>query len=71
MSPKASERLEGGDSLDEFLEGFPGVTRDQAVAAIQLAASGRLQQIPRVTESNRLVDLGLLVRCKTVEHSAG
>jgi uncharacterized protein (DUF433 family) len=29
--------LEAGDSLDEFLEQFPSVTRDQAVAAIQLA----------------------------------
>ena len=29
--------LEGGDSLDEFLEDFPSVTRDQAVAALHLA----------------------------------
>ena len=28
--------LEDGD-LDEFLEGFPGVTRDHAVAVIKLA----------------------------------
>ena len=27
--------LEGGDSLDEFLEDFPSVTRDQAVAALR------------------------------------
>ncbi len=27
--------LEGGDSLDEFLEGFPTVKREQAVAFIQ------------------------------------
>jgi uncharacterized protein (DUF433 family) len=29
--------LEAGDSLDEFLHGFPSVTREQAIAAIELA----------------------------------
>ncbi len=29
--------LEAGDSLDEFLDDFPSVTREQAVAALQLA----------------------------------
>ncbi len=29
--------LEAGDSLDEFLKSFPSVTRDQAVAALELA----------------------------------
>jgi uncharacterized protein (DUF433 family) len=29
--------LEGGDALDEFLRQFPSVTRDQAVAALELA----------------------------------
>lgn len=29
--------LEGGDSLDDFLEDFPSVTREQAVAALELA----------------------------------
>jgi uncharacterized protein (DUF433 family) len=29
--------LEAGDPLDEFLEDFPNVTREQAVAALQLA----------------------------------
>jgi uncharacterized protein (DUF433 family) len=28
--------LEAGDSLDEFLNDFPGVIRDQAVAALEL-----------------------------------
>jgi uncharacterized protein (DUF433 family) len=28
--------LEGGDSLDEFLDDFPSVTRDQAIAALEL-----------------------------------
>ena len=31
--------LEAGDSLEEFLESFPSVTRDQAVAALELARS--------------------------------
>jgi len=29
--------LEAGDSLDVFLDSFPSVTRDQAVAALELA----------------------------------
>lgn len=29
--------LEGGESLDEFLDDFPTVSREQAVAALELA----------------------------------
>jgi uncharacterized protein (DUF433 family) len=29
--------LEGGDSLDEFLEDFPSISREVAIAAIQQA----------------------------------
>jgi uncharacterized protein (DUF433 family) len=29
--------LEGGDSLNEFLDDFPTVTREQAIAALRLA----------------------------------
>lgn len=29
--------LEGGESIDDFLEGFPGVSREQAIAVIELA----------------------------------
>ena len=29
--------LEAGDSLDEFLNDFPSVKRDQAIAALELA----------------------------------
>jgi uncharacterized protein (DUF433 family) len=29
--------LEGGDTIDEFLEGFPSVTRDQVVAFLEEA----------------------------------
>jgi uncharacterized protein (DUF433 family) len=31
------EYLEGGDTLDEFLEQYPGVTREQAIAALEEA----------------------------------
>ena len=31
------EYLEAGDSLEIFLDAFPDVTRDQAVAALELA----------------------------------
>jgi uncharacterized protein (DUF433 family) len=31
------EHLEAGDSLDEFLDSFPSVSREQAVAALELA----------------------------------
>jgi len=29
--------LEAGDSLDEFLHSFPSVSREQAIAALELA----------------------------------
>jgi len=29
--------LEAGDSLDDFLEGFPGVSREMAIAALEQA----------------------------------
>ncbi|MFN2446909.1 MAG: DUF433 domain-containing protein [Vicinamibacterales bacterium] len=29
--------LEAGDSIDDFLRSFPTVTRDQAIAALELA----------------------------------
>jgi uncharacterized protein (DUF433 family) len=35
--------LEGGHSLDEFLEDFPSVTRIQAVAALELAKDALLR----------------------------
>ena len=33
------DHLEAGDSLDVFLESFPSVSREQAVAALELARS--------------------------------
>ena len=29
--------LEGGETLEQFLEGFPGVTREMAIAALEQA----------------------------------
>lgn len=37
------DHLRAGDPLDEFLEGFPPVTREQAVAVIDLASRGLLE----------------------------
>src|SRR5436190_11165431 len=34
--------LEAGDSLEEFLEDFPSVTREQAVAALEIAKEALL-----------------------------
>lgn len=34
--------LEGGDTLDEFLDGFPGVSREQAVAFLEMAKDALL-----------------------------
>jgi uncharacterized protein (DUF433 family) len=33
--------LEAGDDLDEFLASYPSVTREQAIAALQLARATR------------------------------
>lgn len=37
--------IEGGDSLDEFLENFPTVTRDQAIGFLEEAGRAALTQI--------------------------
>ncbi len=34
--------LEGGDTLDDFLEGFPTVTREQAIAFLEEASERML-----------------------------
>jgi uncharacterized protein (DUF433 family) len=39
------EWLEDGSSLEEFLENFPTVTRDQAVAFLQQATQAALAQV--------------------------
>ncbi|MBA3441434.1 MAG: DUF433 domain-containing protein [Pyrinomonadaceae bacterium] len=37
--------LAAGESIDEFLEGFPGVTREQAEAVLDLARKNLLQEV--------------------------
>ncbi len=34
--------LEGGETIDEFLDGFPGVSREQAIAFLELAKEALL-----------------------------
>lgn len=36
------EYLEGGDSIDDFLEGFPTVTRDQVIAFLEATKASLL-----------------------------
>jgi len=37
--------LEGGESIDDFLDGFPGVKREQAIAVIEAARLKMLEQV--------------------------
>jgi len=38
--------LEGGHPLDDFLEDFPSVTREQAIGALDLARDAMLDRVP-------------------------
>jgi len=37
--------LEGGETLDEFLDDFPSVTREQAIAALEEAKESLLAKV--------------------------
>ena len=37
--------LEGGQSIEDFLEGFPPVTREQAVAVLELAEESLVREV--------------------------
>jgi uncharacterized protein (DUF433 family) len=39
------EYLEGGETLDQFLEQYPSVSRDLAIAAIEEARSSLISQL--------------------------
>ena len=41
------DHLEAGDSLDEFLEGFPSVTRAQAIGLLEHCWQGGVGDIPK------------------------
>ncbi len=36
--------IEGGDTIDDFLEGFPPVTREQAIDVLELAKRSLLNK---------------------------
>ena len=40
--------LEGGDGLDDFLEGFPPVTREQAIAVLEMAQKSLIKEVSAV-----------------------
>ncbi|HWK89755.1 MAG TPA: DUF433 domain-containing protein [Longimicrobium sp.] len=39
--------LEGGHTLDEFLDNFPSVTREQATTFLEQAVEGLLAHVPQ------------------------
>ena len=40
--------LEGGENLEDFLEGFPPVTREQAVAVLEMAEKSLIKEVGAV-----------------------
>jgi len=52
--------LAAGDSLDYFLEGFPGVSREQAVAYLELSRRA-VEIVVLPAKSNRLSDFELRI----------
>lgn len=44
--------LQGGHSLDEFLDDFPSVSREQALAALELAREVLVDQAPAARETH-------------------
>ncbi len=40
--------LEGGETLEDFLEGFPPVSREQAVAVLEMAEKSLLEEIAAI-----------------------
>ena len=43
------DHLEEGPSMDDFLDGFPGVTHEQATAVLQMALEKLLESLPEST----------------------
>ena len=40
--------LEGGDTLEDFLEGFPPVTREQAIQVLEMAEASLIKEVVAV-----------------------
>lgn len=38
--------IEAGESIDEFLDGFPGVSREQVITFLRQAAAALLDRLP-------------------------
>jgi uncharacterized protein (DUF433 family) len=45
--------LEGGESIDDFLEGFPTVTREQVIAFLEEAKEQIVASVKQVENSSR------------------
>lgn len=45
--------LEGGEPLDEFLEGFPPITREQAIKVLELARTGLFNSLRTSENTSR------------------
>lgn len=45
--------VEGGEPLEEFLEGFPPVTKEQAIKVLELARTGLFNSLPKSENSSR------------------
>jgi uncharacterized protein (DUF433 family) len=45
--------LESGAALEEFLVGFPPITRDQAIKVLELARTGLFDSLPRSENPTR------------------
>lgn len=45
--------LEGGDSLEDFLEGFPPVTKEQAIKVLELAKNSLFIESEKIEISTR------------------
>ena len=41
------DRIEGGHTLDEFLDNFPSVTREQTITFLEQAAQAFLSRLPQ------------------------
>ena len=52
------EHLEAGDRLDEFLDDFPTVTREQAVALLERATAIVVSDLTRLSPSTEGSSIG-------------
>lgn len=41
------DHLEEGETIESFLDGYPSVTREQAIAFLEQAAAALIERLPR------------------------